>query len=686
MAKRRQSQDDKDVLKEARARFRESNDADTDNRRDALDDLKFLWNLNNYQWDDTAKNIRKGRPMMVENRLPQFVRQIVNGQRLNRPTISVKAASGDASAQVAKVIEGMVRHVEQWSRADLAYDNAFEAAVSSSIGYFRVTTEYADDEGFDQEICIRPIDNAFSVYDDPSYQLPDASDRKYCFVTELVKPDAFEEEYGFKPTPIDEAGLGDDSELWYDDDRVCVAEYWRVRIERDTLENEGRSRDVEHKVVEQFLMTGDRIIKKSDWAGSYIPIIPVFGECKNIEGRKYRKSLIRDAKESQKVNNYFLSAEVESISLQPKAPFIGAAGAFETDDKKWASANAENHAYLQYDPIENAPPPQRQPPPAFPAGLREIRMASIEAMKAQMGIYDASLGARSNETSGVAIENRQQQGDQSTYHYIDNMVRAIRYAGTVIIDLLPKVYDAPRVVRILEPDGEAQFASINQVFIDPNTLVQQPGLDITAGRYDVVVKAGPSFQTQRQENAAAITQLVKAYPPLAQAAGDILIKNMDFPDADKIAERLKGLFDKQQQGVPPQLQEQMHKMQQALQQAQKQVQDLTHANQKQELELMGKDLAIRDKGQSNQTQDNKVWIDVILKLLQMGQAQTQHVDSMGQAQSGMEQAQGQHADKMRLEHTRHEDGMRQSAAQMQVDQAAQQAAQAKDDAAKVAAG
>jgi hypothetical protein len=333
-------------------------------------------------------------------------------------------------------------------------------------------------------------------------------------------------------------------------------------------------------------MTGDKIIKKSDWAGSYIPIIPVFGEVKNIEGKKYRKSLIRDAKEPQRINNYFLSAEVESVALQPKAPFIGPVGAFETDQKKWATANLDNHAYLQYDVVENAPPPMRAPPPEFPAALREVRMASIEAMKACMGIYDASLGARSNETSGVAIENRAVQGQQSTYHYIDNMTRAIRYAGTVIIDLLPKVYDAPRVVRLLEPDGEASMVAINQMFIDKTTMQPQQ-FDVKTGRYDVVVKAGPNYESQRAENAAVIRELIKAYPPLAQMAGDLLIKSMDFPDADKIAERMKPATS---DNIPPQLKQHMDQMQHMIQEGSQKLQQLTAENLQQKVQIAGKAL------------------------------------------------------------------------------------------------
>lgn len=592
------------VLKEARARFKEAMDADAENRIEALDDLKFAWNYKDYQWPQDIKRLRKGRPCLTENRLPQFIRQIVNTQRQNRPSIKVSPVNSSSDPQVAEVIEGMIRHIEQWSKADLAYDNAFEWAVTSGVGYFRITTEYIDEDGFDQDICIRPIDNAFSVYDDPHYSLPDASDRRYSFVTELVDKDEFEAEYGFMPASVDNTARGDDLNLWWENDRVRVAEYWRVRTVKSTAKEQGgtREREVEKRIVEQFLMTGDKIIKKSDWAGVYIPIIPVFGETKNIEGRKLRKSLIRDAKDSQRINNYWLSTETELVALQPRAPYIGPVGAFETDEQKWANSNAENHAYLQYDPVEGGMRPERQQPPEFPSAVRETRMAAIESMKAIMGVYDASLGARSNETSGVAISERQQQGDQATYHFIDNMVRAIRYGGTAIIDLMPKVYDAPRVARIISPDGEPAMVAINYEFgqapLDTKNMRPMPAYNVKDGRYDVVVKAGPSYQTQREESAAAIRELIKAYPPIAQLAGDLLLKNMDFPGADEIAKRLQA--QQGQHGVDP---AQMQALQQHLQQAGEQVQTLTQQTNEQKLQLMGKDLEAQQAKAALQMRD-----------------------------------------------------------------------------------
>lgn len=638
---------DKEILAEARRRFKLAVEADEENRIQALDDVKFAWNDNNYQWPAAILRLRQNRPCLTENRLPQFIRQVVNTQRANRPSIDISPASGDASVQVAEVIEGMIRHIEQYSKADLAYDSAFESAVSAGVGYFRVNTDYCDDNSFDQEIVVKAIDNQFSVYDDPHYTQPDGSDRRFCFVTEMVDRDEFKEKYGIEPATVNNQGIDTDEwNQWYDEDDVRVAEYWRVIETRKTIADPmdpKQKREVVTRVVEQYLMTGSEIIQPSKWQGIYIPIIPVFGEVKNIEGEKKRKSLIRDAKDMQRINNYWLSTETESVALQPKTPFIGALGAFKSDTAKWETAHAQNHPYIEYDPVPGEQPPQRQQPPQFPAAVRETRMGAIESMKSIMGLYDASMGAKTNETSGIAIQQRQEQGDASTYHFIDNMSRALRYAGWVIIDLLPKIYTGPRVVRIIQPDDQADMVAINQIFIDPRTG-QQGMLPLNVGKYDVVVKAGPSFQTQRQEAARAITEMVRAFPPILQQAGDLLVKNLDFPDADKVAERLK---PPDPQGPnPQQMQQQMQQMQQGMQQMQQQIEQgkqvvtqLQQVINSQQLDLQRKDiekaqmqLALKDKSSATQIdlmkqrqEIRQFVVDTVLELAKLQQTQAQPI-------------------------------------------------------------
>jgi hypothetical protein len=336
-------------------------------------------------------------------------------------------------------------------------------------------------------------------------------------------------------------------------------------------------------------------------------------------------------------------------------PYIGPTGFATTDNAKWNALPTTNPPYLEFDPVTDGQggkqyiPPQRQPGPEFPAALQQERMGAIEGMKAQMGIYDASLGARSNEVSGIAIEQRQSQGDISTYHFTDNMVRAIRYAGLVLNERMPLVYDKERVVRILKPDGTAAMVAINQEFVtDPETYQNVPGLRIDTGRYDVVVKAGPSYATQRQETQQMLWQMVKAYPPLMQLAGDLLFKAMDFNGADEIAKRLAPQGSPQ---VPPQLAQQIQQMQEALAQGKGIIGDLQQKVNALELDGKRKDveaaslrLQLRDKSQANAIDaqgnmiehmqrirdDQKYIIDTLLKFKELALKAAQPVGGVVQ--------------------------------------------------------
>ena len=558
------------ILEEARKRLKLSIDAEKDNRDAALEDLEFLAGD---QWPEAARKARKDRPCLTINRMPSFVRQVVNEQRKTRPAIDVIPADSRAAKATADVIQGLVRHIERTSRSQIAYDNAFEYAVSCGFGHFRVTTRYCDDEGMDQEIAIERIENPFTVYRDPLSKEPDHSDDRYTFVTEMVDCETFEDKYGFKPTMFADVSTGDKAPDWFNDKDVRVAEYWRVTTEEyevhvlrsgerihgkltkdqrkqlELLDPIVKSRKAEKRKVEQYLLTYDKVIRVSEWAGKYIPILTVVGGELNVNGDRKLTSLVRDAKEPARIYNYWTSAETEVVALQPKAPWIGPEGSFEGHENEWARANTENLAYLEYVPIPGGQPPSRQFFPGVPQGIREGRMAAAEDIKAVTGLYDASLGARSNETSGVAIRARQREGDTATYHYIDNMSRAIEQCGRVVIDLIPKVYDTPRSIRILGPDNEEQVVAINQVFIDPQTN-QEYMHDLKLGKYDVAVKVGPSFESKRQEMTEAMIELSSKNPQLMQIAGDLVVKNMDWPGAEKIAERIEKMLPPQLRDTP----------------------------------------------------------------------------------------------------------------------------------------
>jgi hypothetical protein len=489
----------------------------------------------------------------------------------------VHPVDSQADPQTAEVFNGLIRHIEQSSDAEVAYDTALDFAVTCGFGYFRINTRYSSDDAFDQDLVVERVANPFSIYGDPDGTAADSSDWNCAFVVDTLPKAAFEARWkGAEAVDWAADSYASLTEPWLEGDRVMVAEHWRREavqrsivalsdgqvVEVAVYEKQkamfdalgvsvvGRPRSVaSHKVVQRIL-TGAEVLETVEWAGKYIPIVPVYGEELHVDGRRRLRSLVRDAKDPQRMFNYWRTTSTELVALAPKTPFIGRKGAFETDSAKWATANIQSHAYIEYDGPE---PPMRQGFVGPPAGAMAEALSASDDMKAIMGLYDASLGARSNETSGRAILMRQRQGDVSTFHYIDNLNRAMRHAGRVMLDLIPKVYATPRVVRILGADGQAKAVPVNQPPAAPNPMGQVREIekiyDLTVGKYDLTVSSGPSFTSRREEAANQMLELIRAYPAAAPLIGDLLAKNLDWPGADEVAQRLQALLPAQARGA-----------------------------------------------------------------------------------------------------------------------------------------
>lgn len=621
---------DRDILSDAKEAFKLAEDAEGENRRLWLEDIKF--SMLGEQWPDEVKAKREaeGRPCLTINRLPSFMKQVTNDARQNKPAIKTIPVDDDASEETSEILNGLIRNIEASSDADIAYDTALEHAVGGGYGYFRISTDYACDDQFDQDIKIERVVNPLNVYGDPYSTAADSSDWNTSFISEMMKEDEFKRKYKDASTqPFDADAHKDD---WFSDKRVRIAEYWtrdevsktllklsdgsvmyedgflKMKEILDSLQItvEGTRKTKSHKVT-QRIITGAEVLETIDWEGRYIPIIPVYGQEVNVEGKRYFISLIRPAKDPQRMFNYWRTTSTELVALAPKAPFIGPKGAFNSDAGKWASANTDTHAYIEYDGMTA---PSRQPFAGVPAGALQEALNASDDMKSIMGIYDASLGAKSNETSGRAILARQREGDISTFNFIDNLSRAIKHAGRVIVDLIPHVYDAPRVIRILHEDGKTESVKINQEHIAEQPMADQGGMqaqgnpqgereqqeqqefaqglvkmyDFTVGKYDVVCEAGPSFTTKREESANQMMQFVQSFPNAAPMIGDLIAKNLDWPGADDIADRLKAFLPQQAQGQNPQLMQ----MQQAMQQMDQHAREAVAHYQKQ-LEQMKQD-------------------------------------------------------------------------------------------------
>jgi hypothetical protein len=566
----------------------------SESREDELDDLRFFAGSpdNQWQWPADVLATRgsvqgqtiNARPCLTINKLPQHVRQVTNDQRQNRPSGRVIPVDDKADVEVAEIYDGLVRHIEYMSDADVAYDTACENQVTYGEGYIRLLTEYNGDDTFDQDIRIGRIRNSFSVYMDPTIQDPCGSDAKWCFITEDLTKSEYTRLFpdAMPISSIQQQGIGDENlSNWLNEDVVRIAEYFYIEYEpaklnlypdnRTAFEGSRedamfkasglaplKSRQVDRKRVKWCKTNGYEMLEENDWAGQWIPVIRVVGNEFEVDGRLFVSGLVRNAKDAQRMYNYWVSAETEMLALAPKAPFIGYGGQFEGYEQQWKTANVNNWPYLEVNPDVTdgqgavLPLPQRSPPPMAQVGLIQAKAGASDDIKSTTGQYDSSLGATSNERSGRAILAREKQGDTGTYHYVDNLARAIRYTTRQIVDMIPKIYDTQRIARIIGMDGETGMAKIDPTQQEPVKKIvnpENPGIVIEkiynpgVGKYDVCVTTGPSYMTKRQEALDSMSQLLQGNPNLWAVAGDLFIKNMDWPGAQEMSKRFAKTID-----------------------------------------------------------------------------------------------------------------------------------------------
>ena len=581
-----------DILSTARARLDMAVSALSESREDETDDLKFYAGSpdNQWQWPADVLATRgavqgqtiNARPTLTINKLPQHVRQVTNDMRQNRPGAKVIPVDDDADIEVADIFNGMIRHIEYISDADVAYDTACENQVSYGEGYIRLLTEYCDDKTFDQDIKIGRVRNSFSVYMDPTIQDPTGADAKWCFVTEDITKAEFARMYpdAAPITTLQSLGVGDQSiSNWLNEDTIRIADYYYIDYDRTTLNlypgnatafagtaedkmlkahfgKPIRSRESDRPRVKYCKINGYEILEEREWAGKWIPVVRIIGNEFEVDGRLYVSGLVRNAKDAQRMYNYWVSQEAEMLALAPKAPFIGYGGQFEGYEDKWKTANTNNWPYLEVNPDVTdgqgavLPLPQRAQPPMASSGLLQAKAGAAEDIKSTTGQYNASLGMGSNERSGKAILARQREGDVGTFHYGDNLTRGVRHIARQLIDLIPKIYDTQRVARIIGEDGETKMVKINPEQAEPvNKIVDQQGIVIEkiynpgVGKYDVVATTGPGYATKRQEALEAMAQLLQGNPQLWTVAGDLFVKNMDWPGAQEMAARFKKTID-----------------------------------------------------------------------------------------------------------------------------------------------
>ena len=612
----------------------------SESRENELDDLRFSAGSpdNRWQWPADVLSTRgsvqgqtlNARPCLTINKLPQHIKQVTNDQRQNRPAGKVIPADDKADIDVAEIFDGLVRHIEYISDADVAYDTACENQVTYGEGYIRLYTDYCDDDSFDQDIRIGRVRNSFSVYMDPTIQDPCGSDAEWCFITEDILKDEYEREYpNAKPiSSLLAQGVGDQSvSQWINEDTIRVAEYFHAEYEKTTLNlyqngesyyadspevaqlaqmglQPTKTRKVNRRKIKWCKINGFEVLDEKEWAGKWIPVIRVVGNEFEVDGRMFVSGIVRNAKDAQRMYNYWVSQEAEMLALAPKAPFVGYGGQFEGYEMQWKTANTNNWPYLEVNPDVTdgqggvLPLPQRSQPPMAQNGLIAAKMGASDDIKATTGQYDSSLGQTSNERSGKAILARERQGDTGTYHYVDNLARAVRYVTRQIVDLIPKIYDTQRIAQIVGLEGDSKSVKLDNSQQEPvREVMNEEGIVLeriynpSVGKYDVRVTTGPSYMTKRQEAMEAMSQILQGNPQLWAVAGDLFIKNMDWPGAQEMAKRFAKTIDPKLLGdddKSPELQaaeQQMQAMGQELDQMHAMLKNVSQSMEAQELKI-----------------------------------------------------------------------------------------------------
>ena len=641
-----------DFVALALERWKTIDQAESTLRKEQKEDLDFFASE---QWPFKIRQQREldGRPCLTVNRLPGFVRQLTNEMRDARPGIEVIPVDNFSDPAKAEVRQGLIQHIEANSDADIAYARACEAQVRTGRGWFRILPEYASDTGFEQELRIKSIRNPNTVYFDHASQELDGSDARYAFVVEDIPIPEYDAKWGesSRLSLSQFSRSGEAQKDWQPEGKVRVAEYYcfvqktrqihqlkngwviededlkrlQAELQAQMQANPGmppldltpaRSRTVEGRQLTWALINGATILEGNDdktggreLPGQWIPLIPVYGEEIDLDGAVDRRGMIRDAKDAQRMLNFWLSAETETVALAPKAPFVAEEGQIENHEPEWQQANVKNTAVLKYKgkALDGhlVPAPQRNTaePPIQAMAMLTVQMEN--ALRSVSGFsYDVGTQEKRVEQSGRAILARQAQGEKGNSHFSAHLAVSLRHAGRILLDLLPHYYDTPRVKRILGRDGQSKAVVIHAG--NPEAAMKVAGeqsmaeasiYDLSAGRYDVRVTSGVSYASQRQQDQELVANALQTNPALFQIIGDLFFKTLDSPIAERISQRLqkalpdplKDPVEGQPPPIPPQIQMQMQQMDQMIQAMTQRLNEMTDEAKAKREELASKE-------------------------------------------------------------------------------------------------
>lgn len=640
---------DEALLKQIREDYKFCLDYWSYNREQAADDVRFV--LGNF-WTQDEITKRSGRPCLNPDEISQYLKQTTNNYRQNKRNVKVIPRGEGATDQDAERRSAIIRALIYQSNGQAAFTTGFEGAVSSSMGFWGLTTKQVrSGQGFNVEPRIRRIPNQFTVLLGPEAKEADFSDQDICFVTDLYRKSTFPAKFA-KATKtsftVDDSKMAPD---WFKGDSIVCAEAWRRKVvsTRKRLKVMGQAgptlvyedelrdgdkpeildeRDENEFEVIQYITNGIEILDRVTWPGSWIPIIPVLGEEvyeQDSDGKSKRVffSLTRRMKTPQKMVAFIASQEAEEFGMAPRSPLLLWEGQEGKDKKALENLHTIPRAFILLRPGKTA---EGVPLPDLPGGGRLPFSPNIQAyelareawrrsIQAAAGITPLPTSAqRQNEKSGIALERIDTMEAVGSYHFTDNMDRALENTGRQLNELITKVMDTPRSVATRKADETHGVLRVSsEQHAPPEVLAQlrgdapmpEGGLDYLItdrGEFDVTFSTGPDKQSEREDQSDFVDTLIKEGPALQlpqqvlQKLVSIAVKMKDLGHfGDEIA---KILDPTSQQG------QQMAALQQQLAQQQESLAAMTQELQKLQLEKAGKVIDNEYKLQVTQLQND----------------------------------------------------------------------------------
>lgn len=609
------SKDNESILQEVKDNLSIAEAAWHDNYVRGTNDKKFV-TVKGEQWesDKIAQRELAGQPSLEINLLRAYCNQQENTQRQNRPQAKVVPVDNDADPEIAKLLEGLIKDIEEASDFESACDTAVSNAIFGGIGFVRIITDFVSEDSFNQEPRYMAVHNPHAVYIDPQSKAYDGSDMNWAIVGEWVEKKSIEKQYG-KDVIVDFDM--DDYSQWHNekDNLVRIVEYFKKEEVADTLlmlsddtvgfksvilketgmsEEELNSlvqnqRETTRTEIKWFKVSGNKVLDETTFPGKYIPIVPVYGGVTFVEEERYIFSLIHFAKDSQKLYNYWKSTEAEVLQQTQKyqdKPVVSAEAVSGHEDM-WQ--NPQRYAALYYNQVSdlNGPqsPPFRMSPAQPPIAILGAAESSKQSITDILNMHAPLMGGDSQEVSGVAIGMRQRQSETAQFNFQDNTNKMVRQCARILVGLIQALYTVPMMRRIIGADGESKTIKLF------DETAEGVLADVTIGRYDVRMDTGPSYNTQREQNFQMIMQLLSMNPELFAIIGDILLQNSPLLNAKEIADRIK-------KTMPPNLLGDEGEMNQ--EQAQAQVQQMDQLIQKMTSDIKQLQKLVDDKDKDRQ--------------------------------------------------------------------------------------